>query len=213
MNQGQGNNGAEEYTPGELRANYQSSRCDLRKVKLTPSLPSEILSDLENHRFDSPTRAVQLFRTNWHPPGSFPVEGFSFRKISQLCIGAREEVGFYLEICDDPPENKAWYPIKPGVGPLMSRIWLGQFYYRIPVDWLLTAEEVIETVRHYWETQGGMWPGLKWKEKSEVGWHFHLSPEDDVLNPEEPPKRPVSQQSPSREEVLRGLGMSPDDFW
>ncbi|MGN6544084.1 MAG: hypothetical protein ACTHK7_03480 [Aureliella sp.] len=96
-------------------------------------------------------------------------------------------------------------PTREGPRSEMARIWVGQHYRRVPLEFLVTKEEALEVVRHFMDTKGELWPGLHWSQEETLDWQLRLSPEDDYYHPDEPATRPASQQSLALEQVIETL--------
>lgn len=96
-------------------------------------------------------------------------------------------------------------PTREGPRSEMARIWVGQHYRRVPLEFLVTKEEALEVVRHFMDTKGELWPVLHWSQEETLDWQLRLSPEDDYFHPDEPSTRPASQQSLALEQVMEIL--------
>lgn len=168
------------------------------ELTMTVRLPNE--QQTTSRQFDSYISYINLFG---HPCGAF-VE-----------VRYTRPGGIW-----SPVAPIGYCPTRDGPRCEMARIWVGQHYRRVPLEFLVTKEEALEVVRHFMDTKGELWPGLHWTEEETLDWQLRLSPEDDYYRPDEPATRSASQQSLPLEEVIAalrpsyaGLGLDVDELF
>jgi hypothetical protein len=168
------------------------------QLTMTVRLPKE--QQTKSRQFDSYISYINLFG---HPRGVF----VEVRYTRPGGIGS-------------PVAPIGYCPTLDGPRSQMVRIWVGQHYRRLPLEFLVTKEQALEVVRHFMDTQGELWPGLRWTAEDALDWQLRVSPEDDFYRPDEPATRSASQRSLPLEEVIAalrpsyaGLGLDVDELF
>ena len=117
----------------------------------------------------------------------------------------------YPDGVEKPFREIGYCPLKDGPWEQMSRIWVGQHYRRIPLQFFVTPEEAVAIVEYFCNTKGERWPGVNWIEEETMNWKLRVSPEDDFYDEREPQTRPVSQTSPTLDVIRERLDLAKYD--